>query len=232
MGNKQSHNESENENENHSDNRDKVKSKTPGRMLRRGSCSSSASDKDNESSAQKPSQYSSSASKPDGIYKLAKELMIRSQNQDQCEGICLDTFSKYVCHGSSDLGQALFRDFMKKGKSCKKKTSSSSHNNLSKEQFIAGSQKVVQLIGDDQLLTYYVQIFSRDDETLNQEDVNYFLQSSYHLSLGATACPDFSEEVLKMVLSSMVYFKNLITDYFQMTWYLFLYNVSFMVRVN
>ena len=63
-----------------------------------------------------------------------------------------------MCHGSSDLGQALFRDFMKKGKSCKKKTSSSSHNNLSKEQFIAGSQKVVQLIGDDQLLTYYVQV--------------------------------------------------------------------------
>jgi len=102
--------------------------------------------------------------------------MIRSQNSDTCEGISLETFSvirpvncavrksdfklfgfqKYVCHGSLDLGQALFRDFMKRGK-CFKKTSSS-RNNLTKEQFIIGSQKVVQLIGDEQLLTYYVQV--------------------------------------------------------------------------
>ena len=61
-----------------------------------------------------------------------------------------------MCHGSTELGQALFQDFMKRGKSFKK--TSSSRNNLTKEQFISGAQKVVQLIGDEQFLTYYVQV--------------------------------------------------------------------------
>ena len=61
-----------------------------------------------------------------------------------------------MCRGNSPLGQALFQDFFKSGK-CSKK-SSSSKNILTKDQFVAGSQKVVQLIGDEQLLTYYVQV--------------------------------------------------------------------------
>ena len=63
---------------------------------------------------------------------------------------------KYVCHGCVFLGQALFRDFSKHGKSSKK--SSPSKQTLSKEQFVAGSQKIVQIIGDDQMLNYYVKV--------------------------------------------------------------------------
>lgn len=225
MGNKQSHNDSDTENNTESKEvGSKIKSPLRGTFskpskddtdgVRRSSCSSSASDKEsNEPSA---NYLISSPSKPDGIYKLAKELMIRSQNSDTCEGISLETFSKYVCHGSLDLGQALFRDFMKRGK-CFKKTSSS-RNNLTKEQFIIGSQKVVQLIGDEQLLTYYVQIFSREDETLNQEDVNYFLQSCYRLSLGTTTSPDFSDEIFKMVLSSMFHGKTELSIKYVIHW--------------
>ena len=53
------------------------------------------------------------------------------------------------------LGQALFKDFSKHGKNSKKPQSKEA---LSKEQFVVGSQKVVQLIGDEKLLTYYVQV--------------------------------------------------------------------------
>lgn len=66
------------------------------------------------------------------------------------------TLQKYACHGCVFLGQALFRDFLKYGKSSKK--SSPSKQILSKDQFIVGSQKIVQLIGDDQLLNYYVKV--------------------------------------------------------------------------
>jgi hypothetical protein len=61
-----------------------------------------------------------------------------------------------VCHGCVFLGQALFRDFSKLGKSAKKSTSPKQA--LSKDQFVSGSQKIVQLIGEEQLLTFYVQV--------------------------------------------------------------------------
>ena len=41
------------------------------------------------------------------------------------------------------------------GKSSKK---SIAKETLSKEQFVMGSQKIVQLIGEEQLLTFYVQV--------------------------------------------------------------------------
>jgi len=65
-----------------------------------------------------------------------------------------------VCHGCAFLGQALFRDFSKHGKSSKKSSSSSPTKQaiLSKEQFIAGSQKIMQLIGDEQLLSFYIKV--------------------------------------------------------------------------
>lgn len=59
-----------------------------------------------------------------------------------------------MCHGCTFLGQALFKDFAKQGKSSKK--SSPTKQALSKDQFVTGSQKIMQLIGDDQLLAYYV----------------------------------------------------------------------------
>ena len=67
---------------------------------------------------------------------------------------------KYVCHGCAFLGQALFRDFSKHGKTSKKSSSSSPTKQaiLSKEQFIAGSQKIMQLIGDEQLLSFYIKV--------------------------------------------------------------------------
>ena len=120
-------------------------------------------------------------------FVLHKELIIRSQQQDTSkDGISLITFSvnslfgfsfflscyivllfsdsivinffkqKYVCHGCVFLGQALFKDFCKHGKSSKK--TSTTKPGLSKDQFVTGSQKIVQLIGDEQLLTYYVQV--------------------------------------------------------------------------
>ena len=58
---------------------------------------------------------------------------------------------KYLCHGSQHLGRALYKDCLKVGKSSKK-----SATIVSKDQFVAGSQKLVQLIGDNNLLTYYV----------------------------------------------------------------------------
>lgn len=63
-----------------------------------------------------------------------------------------------MCHGCVFLGQALFKDFSKHGKSSKK--SSTTKQALTKDQFVSGSQKIVQLIGDEQLLTYYVMVNS------------------------------------------------------------------------
>lgn len=66
------------------------------------------------------------------------------------------SMQKYVCHGCVYLGQTLFRDFSKFGKNSKK---SPTKQALSKDQFVLGSQKVVQLIGEEQTLSYYVQVY-------------------------------------------------------------------------
>lgn len=63
---------------------------------------------------------------------------------------------KYVCHGCVFLGQALYKEFLKLGKNSKKPVAAKPV--LSKDQFVNGSQKVVQLIGDDPSLTFYVQV--------------------------------------------------------------------------
>lgn len=100
--------------------------------------------------------------------------MIRSQQEEVKDGITIKVLTvcpqlspiepllimqfclqKYVCHGSVPLGQALFRDFFKCGKNSKKSTPKPY---LSKEQFVLGCQKILQLIGDEKILTFYVQV--------------------------------------------------------------------------
>lgn len=49
----------------------------------------------------------------------------------------------------------MFKDFLKCGKSSKK---SNPKQSLSKEQFVLGCQKILQLIGDEKILTFFVQV--------------------------------------------------------------------------
>jgi len=56
------------------------------------------------------------------------------------------------------LGQALLKDASKCGKASKKASSSVNNSTISKDQFVAWSQKLLQLIGDENQLAYYVQV--------------------------------------------------------------------------
>ncbi|XP_046445865.1 uncharacterized protein LOC124195479 isoform X1 [Daphnia pulex] len=236
MGNKHSHDESDGDDKSHLGTlRDFLKAKTPilspsGKRNNKEDAGDHAHQASNNSSnlsekvpvekqASIDSSFSesalSSSSKPDGITKLAKELMIRSQLQETKDGISLSTFSKYVCHGCVFLGQALFREFSKLGKSAKKSTTKQT---LSKEQFVTGSQKIVQLIGEEPMLTFYVQIFASDDDLLNHDDVNKFFQSCYHLSLGSTTCTDHSDEVIQMVITAMFHGKSTLSSKYVVHW--------------
>lgn len=49
-----------------------------------------------------------------------------------------------------------------------------------------------------------LQIFASEDDLLNQDDVNQFFQSCYHLSLGTTTCSEYSDEVIQMIITAMV----------------------------
>ena len=56
------------------------------------------------------------------------------------------------------MGQALFKDAIKCGKASKKASTSGNNSTTSKDQFVAWSRKLSQLIGDENQLTYYVQV--------------------------------------------------------------------------
>ncbi|XP_057370812.1 uncharacterized protein LOC130691834 [Daphnia carinata] len=238
MGNKHSHDESDGDDKSHLGTlRDFLKAKSPvlspsskrnikeeagdhGPACQITNITSNLSDRDSmNKQAGVDSSYTesgvASSSKPDGITKLAKELIIRTQNQDTKDGISLSMFCKYVCHGCVHLGQALFRDFFKLGKNSKK---SPNKQVLSKEQFVMGSQKIVQLIGEEPLLTFYIQIFASEDDALSHDDVSQFLQSCYQLSLGTTTSMEHSEEIIQMVITAMFHGKSSLSSKYVVHW--------------
>lgn len=123
----------------------------------------------------------------------------------------------------------MYDDCMKSGKVQKKSSpSKNGRTTLSKEQFTAGAQKLIQLIGESSRLTYYVQvcsgcatlavlpfralvishqIFANEDQVWNKEDASHFLESCYHMSFGTSCRAGFCPQTVQMFVDAMFHGK-------------------------